>query len=128
MWVRISLHAAEGPRTDDKPQPSGEAAHEYALDRFIEFEVVTSVGNRIHAEGEFWESQRINILQAIAEQVYDNKVVNMALPLQTELFKWNPHGQELTLDYIHRCSECDEGMSEAGIKGLCHSCHELPPL
>ena len=128
MWVRISIHAAEGPRTDDMPQPSGEAAHEYELDRFIEFEIRTMAGSRIHADGEFWGSQRSHILQAIAEQVYDHRAVNMALPLQTELFKWNPHSQELTLDYIFRCLECDEGMSEEGEKGLCHSCRELPPL
>ena len=127
MWVRISLSAAEGPKTDDMPQATGEPVYEYELDRFIEFEVVAVSGNRIHVEGEFWELHRQDILQAIAEQVYDNKIASMAMPLQTELFKWNPHSKELTLDYIHRCSECDEGMSEAGIKGLCHSCHELPP-
>ena len=122
MYVQIALSAYEGPKTDDCKQLSGEQAHAINLDRVMEFEVVTSAFSRIHANGAFWERHRNDIMQAIAEILYDGRVEAYKLPLDTELFKWNPHSKELTLDYTIRCKKCSDGMSEYGEKGLCSVC------
>ena len=122
MYIQIALSAYEGPKTDDCKQLSGEQAHGIELDRVIEFEVVTTAFSRIHANGACWEKHRSDIMQAIAEILYDGRIEEYKLPLDTELFKWNPHSKELSLDYTIRCKKCAEGMSEYGDAGLCSTC------
>ena len=132
MFIEVGIYARDGDALQTTIADSrGEPRREARLCSQYVFELRKPSGALIRADGEWWLKFKDQIIDTLSERVLGLRIEDDVLPLPTQYMAYWPYNGEtangqgvLRNEYIIKCVQCDNGMSEMGVRGLCSDCNK----
>ena len=132
LQIEVGIYARDGVVLDSElAERAGVPRREARLKRQYVFEIRKPSGAVLDADGEFWQTFGEQIIDTLSEAIIQRAIDDADLPLPTQYMAFWPalgegaasHGR-IDNQYFIKCVECNNGMSEMGVRGLCSDCSE----